>query len=137
MDKARLNLTVKTLTYIIKRALNFIMKPEIMAANLMEIAHFNKEKTDILVKFWMAKTKDMLEGVSANSELIDVQWELKTELASAAEQKSRTALGVLRMQTADKNELKLELSHLELSELYATLEGVQEELDILRDSQRT
>lgn len=135
IDKPQLNLTVKTITYIIRRAMNFIMKPEVMAANLVDIAHFSKEKADLLVKFWMLKTKHILEGVNAGRELRDVQCELKAELASAAEQKSRTAIGVVRLQTADADKLDLELNHKELAELYSVLEGVQEELDVLRDSQ--
>lgn len=137
MDKTQLNLVVKTITYIIRRSVNFIMKPETMIQNLIEIVNLNKDKANLFTKFWVGKTKNILEDVNSGRELIDVQWDLKTELASAAEQKSRTAIGVVRLETADKGNLNLELNHNELLELYKTLENVQEELDILKDIQPT
>lgn len=137
MDKTQLNLVVKTITYIIRRSVNFIMKPETMIQSLIEIVNLNKDKANLFTKFWVGKTKNILEDVNSGRELIDVQWDLKTELASAAEQKSRTAIGVVRLETADKGNLNLELNHNELLELYKTLENVQEELDILKDIQPT
>lgn len=135
LDKTQLNLVIKTITYIIRRSLRYIMKSDQLRSNLVEIAKFNSDKADIFAKFWVIKTKYLLEGIEAKEELVDVQWDLSAELASTTEQKSKNCKGDLKLGTADNENIKLELCHDELSKLYSELENIQDELDVFRDTQ--
>lgn len=131
LEKSKLNLGVKTLNYILKRSLNCIIKPEVMVTDLETITKMNKEKAEIVTKFYMSKTKSVLDGVEVGRELVGIECDLNVELSSSAEQRSRNALGVIRLETADAEKVKLELNHGELYDLYSNLEAIQDELDFL------
>lgn len=128
----QLNLAIKTITYVLRRLMLFIASPETILEDLTQKLQMDTEKAELLIKFWMAQTKPVLDGVSSEKELVDVQWDLKVALSSSAQQKSKTPVGVLRLKTADSNKLNLEMSSDELMNLFNALENVQDELDLLK-----
>lgn len=128
----QLNLAIKTITYVLRRLMLFIASPETILEDLTQKLHMENGHAEMLIKFWMVQTKPLLDGVSADKELVDVQWDLKVALSSSTQQKSKTPVGVLRLKTADNSKLNLEMNSDELMSLFRTLENVQDELDLLK-----
>lgn len=135
-ERKELKLAIKTLAYILKRALTFIMKPEALTRDLGAVAAMASEKAEIVTKFWMNKTKGVLaeSGISSGRELVNIDTKLDIELSSSAEQKSRLPVAGLRLATADGERIGLELNHQELFEVYTCLESIQDELDFLKEN---
>lgn len=129
----QLNLAIKTVTYLLRLML-FIASPDIILLDLTEKLQMEKEKSELLIKYWMSKTKSVLDGVCPEKELVDVQWDMKVELSSSTQQKSKTPIGILRLKTADTKKLNLEMNTDEIVTLFDALENVQEELDLLKQS---
>lgn len=130
----QVGLAIKTITYLLKRLMVFIASPETILEDLNEKLNMDKEKSEALIKFWMAQTKPILDGVNSGRELTEVHWDLKVELGSTTEQKSKYHFGLIRLETADNNQTNLEMNHTELMKLYNILENVQEELDLFKQN---
>uniref|UniRef100_A0A336K2N0 CSON013648 protein n=1 Tax=Culicoides sonorensis TaxID=179676 RepID=A0A336K2N0_CULSO len=134
LEGKKLNLAFKTITYILKRLMLFLASPETILNDLTQKLNMKSEIAEIMVKAWTKKTKLILEGVCAEKELIDVQWDLKVTLSSSIEQKPKTPIGILRMQTADYNKLNLEMNTSDLMNLFNIFENVQDELDLFKQN---
>lgn len=132
-------LLIKTLSYILKRASTFVMKPTKLQSELKEKLRLNDAKVQAIMKIWMKNTKPLLDNMQeagadgSNNELQSVSWKLKVQLSSRAQQKEKTALGQLQLMTSCGGPINLEMNHAELSNIYNQLELIQNELDALRN----
>ncbi|KAJ6635438.1 COMM domain-containing protein 10 [Pseudolycoriella hygida] len=95
-------LLIKTLSYILKRASTFPILDNLE-----------------------------IEG-GGSRQLEDVNWELKVQLSSEAQQKEKTPIGMLQLGMNAGESVNLEVNHSELLNLYNQLETIQNELDALR-----
>lgn len=129
----QLNLAIKTITYVLRRLMLFIASPETILDDLTQKLQMNNDKAEILINsFWMVQTKSVVDSLNTDKELVDVQWNLKVDLSSSTQQKSRVPVGILRLKTgvSSKN-VNLEMGTEDLINLFRTLENVQDELDLL------
>lgn len=128
------SLLLKTLTFILKRAVNFIMKPTKLQQDLREKLKLDQQKTEIFLKYWRQLTKPILDNLGDTSiQLNDVSWELKVQLSSSAQQKEKCVIGCLTLETNVKEDpILLEMTRGECFKFYEELEKVQEEIDLLR-----
>lgn len=128
------SLLVKTLTFVFKRAANFIIKPTKLQNDLKEKLKLDQTKSEIFLKFWINQTKPILDNLGdIPVQLEDVSWNLKVQLSSSAQIKEKTAIGILSLQTNRmEDNIMLEMTKGELLNLYDQLESVQTELDSLK-----
>lgn len=134
-------LLIKTLSYILKRASTFIMKPTKLQQELKEKLQLHDNKIDVIMKLWIKNMKpifDNLEisknGQTQSNELENVGWNLKVQLSSEPQQKEKNPIAHLQLTTTNDEHINLEVNHMELCELYNQLEGVQNELDAYRSN---
>lgn len=86
----QLNLAIKTITYVLRRLMLFIASPETILDDLTQKLQMNNDKAEILINsFWMVQTKSVVDSLNTDKELVDVQWNLKVDLSSSTQQKSR------------------------------------------------
>lgn len=134
-------LLIKTLSYILKRASTFIMKPTKLQQELKEKLQLHDNKIDVIMKLWIKNMKPILDNLETKStdsvrsnELENVAWNLKVQLSSEPQQKEKTPIAHLQMTTTNEEQINLEINHMELFDLYNQLEAVQNELDSFRSN---
>lgn len=129
-------LLAKTISYILKRSLIFIMKPTKLQTELKEIFKLNENKIEIFMKTWISSTKPILDNLEDDDgitkELEDISWKLKVQLSSSALKKEKTVLGQVVLNTTEKVPINLEMNHEEVLDFFNQLENIQTELDLLK-----
>lgn len=129
-------LLAKTISYILKRSLIFIMKPTKLQTELKEIFKLNENKIEIFMKTWISSTKPILDNLEdddgISKELEDISWKLKVQLSSSALKKEKTVLGQVVLNTTEKDPINLEMNHEEVLDFFNQLENIQTELDLLK-----
>lgn len=129
-------LLIKTLSYILKRASTFIMKPTKLQSELKEKLKLQDNKIDVIMKLWIKNMKPILDRLDTDAgksnELENIGWKLKVQLSSEAQQKEKTPISHLQLCTTVGEPINLEINHNELLNLYNQLEAIQNELDSLR-----
>lgn len=144
IDRVEFLLLIKTLSYILKRTSNFLMKPTKLQSELKEKLLLHDAKVEKIMQIWVKNMKplmDNLEGAAdgdacgdqfGNNELESAAWAVKVQLSSKVQQKEKTVLGQLQLVTSRGEPTVLEMNHLELSHLYNQLELIQNEMDAFR-----
>lgn len=134
-------LLIKTLSYILKRASTFIMKPTKLQQELKEKLQLDNNKIDVIMKLWIKNMKPILDnletsknGILQSNELENVAWDLKVQLSSEPQQKEKNPIAHLQLTLTNDEHINLEVNHIELCELYNQIEGVQNELDAFRSN---
>lgn len=129
-------LLAKTISYILKRSLIFIMKPTKLQTELKDVLKLNENKIEIFMKTWISSTKPILDNLEFNdgisNELEDISWKLKVQLSSSALKKEKTVLGQVQLNTTEKEPINLEMNHEEVLDFFNQLENIQTELDLLK-----
>lgn len=162
VERQEFLLLIKTLSYILKRTSTFIMKPTKLQQELRDKLKLNDNKVDAIMKMWIKNMKPIFDNMhvpasaaaaatadvddsginisgSSNSaagetnELLNVSWKLKVQLSSEAQQKEKTPIAHLQLQSRHAGPTNLEVNHTELLGLYNQLEAIQAELDALRN----
>lgn len=141
-------LLIKTLSYILKRASTFIMKPTKLQSELREKLQLQDSKIDVIMKLWIKTMKPILDnldnkdepGVATNNELEHVGWKLKLQLSSEPQQKEKIPIGQIQLHTSMDNvnsrsgvPINFEMNHAEVLEFYNQIDAIQNELDSLRN----
>lgn len=136
VDRQDFLLLIKTLSYILKRASTFVMNPSKFQQELKHKLKLQDSKIDVIMKLWIKNLKPILENLEmeggGSRELDDVNWELKMQLSSEAQQKEKTPIAMLQLGMNAGESVNLEVNHSELLNLYNQLETIQNELDSLR-----
>lgn len=136
VDRQDFLLLIKTLSYILKRASTFIMNPSKFQQELKQKLQLQDSKIDVIMKLWIKNLKPIMDNLEIESggsrELDDVNWELKVQLSSEAQQKEKTPIAMLQLGMNTGEPVNLEICHSELLNLYNQLETIQNELDLLR-----
>lgn len=129
-------LLAKTISYILKRSLIFVMKPTKLQTELKEILKLNENKIEIFMKTWILSTKPILDNLEGSDgvskELEDISWKLKVQLSSSAMKKEKTVLGQVQLKTTEQDPINLEMNHEEVLDFFNQLENIQTELDLLK-----
>lgn len=138
VDRQDFLLLIKTLSYILKRASTFIMKPTKLQQELKEKLHLQDSKIDVIMKLWIKNMKPILDNLDTDengksNELQNVGWKLKIQLSSEAQQREKQPIAQLQLSTYAKEPINLEMNHNELLNLYNQLEAIQNEFDALRN----
>lgn len=141
-------LLIKTLSYILKRASTFIMKPTKLQSELREKLQLQDSKIDVIMKLWIKTMKPILDnlenkdesGSATNNELEHVGWKLKLQLSSEPQQKEKIPIGQIQLHTSVDNvnsrsgePINFEMNHAEVLEFYNQIDAIQNELDSLRN----
>lgn len=145
IDRADFLLLIKTLSYVLKRATTFIMKPSRLQTELKEKLQLHDSKVDVIMKLWMKHMKPILDNLEIKDEpgqsnqLEKVGWKLKVQVSSEAQQKDKTPIAQVQFHTTRENvnattrePINFEMNHMELSDMYNQMEAIQNELDSLR-----
>ncbi|XP_055610222.1 COMM domain-containing protein 10-like [Uranotaenia lowii] len=138
-DEPQFQVVLKTLGYLVKRSLKFMLKPSTLQTDLRQRLQLNEAKANAFVKCWIQATKIILDSLESDqqsaenpggtsNQLEDVSWKVRAQLSSEPRQKDKLALGQLELRTT-KNVINLELNCDEIVELYNQLERIQVELD--------
>lgn len=129
-------LLAKTISYILKRSLIFVMKPTKLQTELKEILKLNENKIEIFMKTWISSTKPILDNLEGSDgvskELENISWKLKVQLSSSAMKKEKTVLGQVQLKTTEQDPINLEMNHEEVLDFFNQLENIQTELDLLK-----
>lgn len=147
IDRADFLLLIKTLSYILKRASTFIMKPTKLQSELKEKLQLQDSKIDVIMKLWIKNMKPILDNLENKDEpgqsnqLEHVGWKLKLQLSSEPQQKEKIPIAQLQLHTSIDNvnsrsgePINFEMNHAEVLELYNQIDTIQNELDILRSA---
>lgn len=147
IDRADFLLLIKTLSYILKRASMFIMKPTKLQSELKEKLQLYDSKIDVIMKLWIKNMKPILDNLENKDEpgqsnqLEHVGWKLKLQLSSEPQQKEKIPIAQLQLHTSDDNvnsrsgePINFEMNHAEVLELYNQIDAIQNELDSLRST---
>lgn len=132
VEKDDLVLSIKTLVYIFKRLLKFILMP-INLKNDFQLLGLNNEKADIIVKLWSTETKTILDVLGSKekpNDSLDFTWRLNAELSSEYCKKSKVPKAYLSL-SKEKKDTEIELTHSELYSMFLQFEAIQNELDNL------
>lgn len=144
IERADFLLLIKTLSYVLKRATTFIMKPSRLQCELREKLQLHDSKIDVIMKLWMRHMKPILDNLEIKDEpgqsnqLEKVGWKLKVQVSSEAQQKEKTPIAQVQfhtrenMATGSREPINFEMNHLELTDMYNQMESIQNELDALR-----
>lgn len=146
IDRADFLLLIKTLSYILKRASTFIMKPSKLQSELKERLELDDNKIDVIMKLWLTNMKPILDNLEVKDEpgqsnqLEKIGWKMKVELASEAQQKEKKPIAQLQLHTTVDNvnsgkreAINFEMNHFEVLDMYNQMEAIQNELDSLRN----
>lgn len=146
IDRADFLLLIKTLSYILKRASTFIMKPTKLQSELKEKLDLQDSKIDVIMKIWIKNTKPILDNLEVDNQpgqsnqLEHVGWKLKLQLSSEAQQKEKIPIALVQLHTTQDNvnsrsgePISFEMNHVEVLELYNQIDAIQNELDALRN----
>lgn len=136
LEKTEYNYALKSTTYIMKRALNFLMKPSVLQENIRSQLKFDTSKSDIFVKLWILATKQILEQLESPdvkpNDFIDVSSKVKLQISSEQQQKEKKSLGHIQIKSNDQIKVDFLLSHAECADLFDEFEKIQIELDALK-----
>lgn len=146
IERADFLLLIKTLSYILKRASTFIMKPTKLQSELKEKLQLQDSKIDVIMKLWIQNMKPILDNLENKDEpgqcnqLEHIGWKLKLQLSSEPQQKEKIPIAQLQLHTSVDNvnsrsgePINLEMNHAELLDLYNQIENIQTEIDTLRN----
>lgn len=147
IERADFLLLIKTLSYILKRASTFIMKPTKLQSELKEKLQLQDSKIDVIMKLWIKNMKPILDNLENKDEpdhpnqLENVGWKLKLQVSSEPQQKEKIPIAQLQLHTSDDNvnsrsgePINFEMNHAEVLELYNQIDTIQNELDSLRSA---
>lgn len=147
IERTEFLLLIKTLSYILKRASTFIMKPTKLQSELKEKLQLHDSKIDVIMKLWIKNMRPILDNLENKDEpgqsnqLEQIGWKLKLQLSSEPQQKEKHAIAQIQLHTsadgvgsARKHEpINFEMNHTELLDVYNQIEAIQSELDSLRN----
>lgn len=137
-------LLIKTLSYILKRASTFILKPTKLQSELKEKLDLHDSKIDVIMKIWVKNTKPILDNLELedgqSNQLEHIGWKMKLQLSSEAQQKEKIPLALVQLHTTKDNvnsasgePITMEMNHVEVLDLYNAIEAIQVELDALKN----
>lgn len=144
IDRTDFLLLIKTLSYILKRASTFIMKPSKLQVELKDKLHLQESKVDAFMKLWVKNMRPILDNLNGDDEsggqtnqLEHIGWKLKLQLASEAQRKEKIPLAQMQFHTTRDNAnsgapINFEMNHADVLELYNQIDTIQNELDALR-----
>lgn len=145
INRADFLLLIKTLSYILKRATTFIMKPTKLQSELKEKLQLHESKIEIIMKMWIKNMKPILDNLEIKDEpgqsnqLEHIGWKLKLQLSSEPQQKEKIPIAQLQLHTTADNlnsrsgePINFEMNHAEVLDLYNQIDAIQNELDSLR-----
>lgn len=147
IDRADFLLLIKTLSYILKRASTFIMKPTKLQSELKDKLQLQDSKIDVIMKLWIKNMKPILDNLENEDEpdhpnqLEHVGWKLKLQVSSEPQQKEKIPIAQLQLHTSVDNvksrsgePINFEMNHVEILDLYNQIDAIQNELDSLRSA---
>lgn len=147
IDRTDFLLLIKTLSYILKRATTFVMKPTKLQSELKEKLQLHEAKIEIIMKMWIKNMKPILDNLENKDEpgqsnqLEHIGWKLKMQLSSEPQQKEKIPIAQLQLHTTADNlnsrsgePINFEINHAEVLDLYNQIDAIQNELDSLRTS---
>lgn len=137
-------LLIKTVSYILKRASTFILKPTKLQFELKEKLDLQDSKIDVIMKIWVKNTKPILDNLELedgqSNQLEHIGWKMKLQLSSEPQQKEKIPLALVQLHTTKDNgnsasgePITMEMNHVEVLDLYNTIEAIQAELDALKN----
>lgn len=146
IERAEFLLLIKTLSYILKRASTFIMKPTKLQSELKEKLQLHDSKIDVIMKLWVKNMRPILDNLENKDEpgqsnqLEQIGWKLKVQLSSEPQQKEKHPIAQIQLHTTadgvssarQQEPINFEMNHTELLEVYNQIEAIQSELDLLR-----
>lgn len=146
IERADFLLLIKTLSYILKRASTFIMKPTKLQSELKDKLQLQDSKIDVIMKLWIKNMKPIMDNLekkdeaTASNQLEHIGWKLKLQLSSEPQQKEKIPLAQLQFHTSNDNlnsrsgePINFEMNHSEVLDFYNQIEAIQNELDSLRN----
>lgn len=147
IERTEFLLLIKTLSYILKRASTFIMKPSKLQSELKEKLQLQDSKIDVIMKLWIKNMKPILDNLEnkdvpgQSNQLEHVGWKMKLQISSEPQQKEKIPIAQIQLHTSIDNvnghtgePINFEMNHVEVLELYNTIEAIQNELDTLRNT---
>lgn len=132
VDEDSLLLAIKTVVYLFKRMLKFILMPVDLKNDLDKIGLGN-DKAEVIVKVWSNETRETLEelgsdGIDKYGENLNFSWKLNAELSSDYRKKYKVPKVYLSV-NGENRETEIEMTHPELYSVFLQLESIQNELD--------
>lgn len=134
VEEESLFVAIKTLVYIFKRLLKYILMP-VNVKNDFQSISLNNEKADIIVKIFSSETKTVLDelgskSIESSDNSLNFSWSLNAELSSEHCIKTKVPKAYLSMSRVKEN-TQIELTHSELYSMFLQFEAIQNELDNL------
>lgn len=137
-------LLIKTLSYILKRASTFILKPTKLQSELKEKLNLQDSKIDAIMKIWLKNTKPILDNLELedgqSNQLEHIGWKMKLQLSSEPQQKEKIPLASVQLHTTRDNvnsargePITMEMNHAEVLDMYNAIDAIQVELDALKN----
>lgn len=127
---------LKTLAYVVKRTMQFIIKPTTLEDDLTNNFKFTAEKSDAIVKIWTEYTKEDIGDLEQRHVLEKFSWELNLELASDSNLKKTTPSSILQFNIKNNDEttenITISMKENQLLELYNQIENMQNVIDSLK-----
>ncbi|XP_026326238.1 COMM domain-containing protein 10 [Hyposmocoma kahamanoa] len=132
VDEDSLLLAIKTVVYLFKRMLKFILMPVDLKNDLDKIGLGNN-KAEVIVKVWSNETREILEELGSDridkyGENLNLSWKLNAELSSDYRKKYKVPKVYLSV-NGENRETEIEMTHPELYSVFLQLESIQNELD--------
>lgn len=132
INEEALLLAIKTVLYLFKKLLRYILMPVDLKNDLNKIG-LNNEKSEFLVKVWSMETRTTLnelsaEGLDKYRETLNFSWKLNAELSSEYRKKSQVPKAYLCL-SEESNNTEIELTHPEIYSIFLQFESIQNELD--------
>lgn len=138
VDPQQLELILETLTFFFEQATYYLAKPAVLTQQLQALG-LNEEKVSGIVQAWISNARNIADKLKkrtvASKQLVDVNWQLRLQLAQASLQKMKCPMAVIELilNSNDGDEkLQMEFTHDKLYALYNQLEVIQSQLDALR-----
>lgn len=133
LEIPQVQLLVQSISHILKQSLKVIVKPTILQKQLVENLQLTEDKAEKFVKRWTQETKRDFD-VENSKNLEDLKWELNLETACNHLNKeqhinTRLQLNLIDINKQNKENVTLELDENQLTNLYLTLEKIQNKLD--------
>ncbi|KAJ2949661.1 hypothetical protein O0L34_g15588 [Tuta absoluta] len=128
VDEEQLLLAIKTVLYLFKRMLKFILMPTDLKSGLDKIGLSN-EKADFFVKVWSTETRSTLSEMTIkDGDSFNFSWKLNAELSSEYRKKCKVPKAYVTV-SGKTEETETEMTHPELYSVFLQFESIQNELD--------
>ncbi|XP_012277460.1 COMM domain-containing protein 10 [Orussus abietinus] len=138
LNKDELDLLLDTITKIYKQAAYCMMKPAVMETLMKDKFNIGEDKIAALLHAWVTHAKNIVDAFRKKSifpnKVDNISWHLNVETSSSFISKEARPVVLLQLDLSGESSKKLtvEMDKSELTDLYHSLEKIQNQLDSLK-----